>query len=339
MIQFLLSLFKKSSPQNAKAPVRRLGIHLATIEGALLEEKGFPRPQWKIIRTWLKEHVAEEDIPIAWHEISCDWLNTLKKHLGSNYSVYQSSNFLLLTSQNLDISKRLLRTSELAAKELGKRLGDLSQKRGHGKHVILQFATEESYYDYVSYFYPPDSPLIASGGMFLNEGYQHIVIKPSLTTKTFRDTPVQHILIHELTHNRLAHLPIPRWLDEGLARVMERKISGNASGWMDDDLLKKHHNHWTSETIQPFWKGEAFNNMDGEITRLNYSLAEILVDFLMQDCPNHLEFIAQAHHQDAGQAAAEKSLGITLGDIAAKFLGPGDWTPKNLPPKDSRNSL
>jgi len=37
--------------------------------------------------------------------------------------------------------------------------------------------------------------------------------------------------------------------------------------------------------------------------------------------------LRQAHYRDGGQTAALDCLGLSLGDVAARFLGPGDWRP------------
>lgn len=317
MLHFLRSLFKASSSKPSSVPARRLGIELGEIEGALIEEKEFPRPQWKIIHSWVKEHIAEENLHIAWQEISFNWVCNLKLHLGADYSVYQSPNFILLTSRGLNESKTILRTSELAVQFLVKWLGSIAEKKGYGKHVVLDFTSIENYYDYVSYFYPPGSPLIASGGVFLRGGYQHIALPPS--------RQVQDTLIHELAHNRLAHLPLPTWLNEGIAVTMERKIGGKKHGRIDRDLHKKHRDYWSRKTISAFWTGQSFNDIDGEIIHLSYSLADTLVDLLVQEFPNFLEFVSEANREDASQSALQKYFGINLSDLISTFLGPGDW--------------
>ena len=319
MLRLLRSLLVVRAPKSNSTPTKQLGIRLADIEGCLIDEKEFPRPQWKIIRAWMKEHVRPEDLPIAWHEISFDWVSTLKKHLGETYSVYQSPNFILRTTRSLDASKSILRTCELAVQFLVSWLGPIAEKRGHGKHVVLDFVSIENYYDYVSYFYAPGSPLIASGGVFLRSGYQHIAMPPAQRT--------QETLIHELAHNRLSHLPLPAWLNEGIAVTMERKIGGRKQGRMDRELHKKHRDYWSSSTIPAFWSGDSFHDVDGEIIHLSYSLADTLVDLLVQEYPNFLEFVAEAQREDFGETAAEKCFGISLNDLASTFLGPGEWVP------------
>ena len=318
MIRLIRSFLSPASRKPAPVPVKRLGIDLNFIEGALVDEQQFPRPQWKIVRAWVEKNIAEDDLSTAWQEIAWAWLSRLQERLGGSYSVSQSTNFLLLTNRNLNAKQFILRTSETAVQLLVNWLGAIAEKRGHGKHVILDFDTIENYYDYVSYFYKPDTGVRASGGVFLRGGYQHIALPPLPRP--------QDTLIHELTHNRLAHLPLPSWLNEGIAVTMERKIGGNKSGRLDRELHRKHREYWTPETIVAFWTGDSFDDDEGEVIHLSYSLAETLVDLMVQEFPNFMNFVAHAHRDDAGRNAAYEVFGVELNEIATVFLGPGDWT-------------
>jgi hypothetical protein len=100
MLRFLSSLFKAEST-GALAPQKQLGIDLRVIAGALIVEQEYPRPQWDVIRKWVKENVAAEDVPIAWNEVGLSWLLNLKNQLGTPYSVLQSPNFWLLTARRI----------------------------------------------------------------------------------------------------------------------------------------------------------------------------------------------------------------------------------------------
>jgi hypothetical protein len=283
----------------------------------VVDDHSFPRPQWKIISEWIKQNVDEEDTTYAWQEIAFDWLSTLRNRLGGSYSVNRSRNFLLLTSRSRVGVESILNTSEGAVQNLVRWLGPIAEKHGRGPHVILDFATIEKYYDYVSYFHPPDSNSIASGGMFLGRGYQHIALPPS--------NGMQSVLIHELTHNRLSHLQLPLWVEEGIAVTMERRIGGDKQGGLDRELNRKHRAYWSSETIVAFWSGNSFRNPEGEISHLSYSLAEILIDLMVQEFPNFMDFVGRADRKDAGQGAIRETFDVSLNDIAAAYLGPGDW--------------
>jgi len=309
VLRFIRSLLTSSSRQPDPVPAKRLGLALSGIDGAVVVEKHFPRPKWKIIHAWIKEHVPEEDRPLAWQEIAFDWVSTLKNHLGADYAVYRSPNFILLTSRGLNASKSILRTCELAVQYIVDWLGPVAAKRGHGQHVVLDFATIENYYDY------------------LRGGYLHIAVPPS--------HGMQNVLIHELAHNRLAHLPLPKWLNEGIAVTMERKIGGKQYGRIDRELHQKHRAYWTTQTILAFWTGESFHDLDGEVVHLSYSLADILVDLLVQEFPNFMDFVCEADQKDAGLTAAHQCFGIGLNDLVSTFLGSGDWTPEIAPSPDA----
>jgi hypothetical protein len=86
------------APKAVVVPAKRLGIDLLLIDNAVTEAEGFPRPQWPVIREWIKQNVSSDDFSIAWHEAAQSWLTLLKQRLGPSYAGYQSDNFLLLTS-------------------------------------------------------------------------------------------------------------------------------------------------------------------------------------------------------------------------------------------------
>ena len=318
MTRLFRALKSVFSSNPAPSPSKQLGLALVKIDGAILEDHNFPRPQWKIIREWIKQNIAGEDIPSAWQEIAFDWLSLLRDRLSGNYSVNRSQNFLLLTSRSGVGVESILGTSESAVQNLVRWLGPIAEKRGNGPHVILDFANLEKYYDYVSHFHPPDSHTIASGGMFLGRGYQHIALPPS--------NGMQDVLIHELTHNRLSHLSLPLWVEEGIAVTMERRIGGNKQGRLDRELDRKHRAYWSPETIAAFWSGDSFRNPVGEISHLSYSLAETLVDLMVQEFANFMGFVARADRRDAGQEAARETFDVSLKDIAAAYLSEGEWT-------------
>lgn len=63
-----------------------------------------------------------------------------------------------------------------------------------GKDILLVFDDEESYYRYVSYFYPESGEFAFSSGMFINAGCSHYVtMKGDLRL-------IEPIIAHEMTH-------------------------------------------------------------------------------------------------------------------------------------------
>jgi hypothetical protein len=136
------------------------------------------------------------------------------------------------------------------------------------------------------------------------------------------------VLAHELAHNALMTLPVPLWLDEGVAQILEMQFSNYGGTGFDHDLdlIDKHRTYWSMETIQKFWSGESFRAE--ESVELSYSLAKILLNLISSEKGDFKNFLQTAHYRDAGEAAFAASYGKNLGDLATIFLGSGDWNPR-----------
>jgi len=216
-------------------------------------------------------------------------------------------------------ANRILALAERILEHISLALKDAVWKSGYGKHVILLFTEVDDYYQYVSYFYR-DGIHPTSGGCLIHKGYVHIAMP------YFEGQAVRRTLTHELTHNSLVHLPLPLWLNEGVALVLDRTAADWKNPILDHDLRDNHLAFWNSENIQRFWSGVSFGE-PGDSHKLSYSLAEILVTLLLGLSRDFVAFVKQAHRNDAGQTAALDVLQADLGQTVATFLGPGDWRP------------
>ena len=120
--------------------------------------------------------------------------------------------------------------------------------------------------------------------------------------------------------------PIPRWLNEGLARVFDREVAAGRF-LVDQELADRHRAHWHEGNIQTFWAGISYH-IPGEDSDLSYSLGEILVNLLSVKWSDFPEFVQTANWRDAGQDAAINFLNKDLGEILGGFLGDGNWRPQ-----------
>jgi hypothetical protein len=190
--------------------------------------------------------------------------------------------------------------------------------------VVLRFTEQEDFYAYVSHFHP-DGEFAGVGGMFLNNGYPHIVYGQAWT-----DHPEAPVLVHELAHNLVAHLPLPLWLNEALAMAFEAEIGGSYIPPLTREDAARHRDYWTAGTIQEFWRGDSFSDVEGQ--ELAYSLARVLLHLIHTEIRpakgEFRRFVLAANWEDAGATAAAEHLGIQLEDIVAAFLGAGDWAPR-----------
>ena len=137
------------------------------------------------------------------------------------------------------------------------------------------------------------------------------------------------MLAHELAHATTAHLPIPRWLSEGLAMFIERSVVGDPSISVGHELINDLRAFWTEKNIQTFWSGESFI-VPGISNELSYEFAEILFRYLLKSGKDLIGFLQAADDRDAGQTAAINLLDMDLNDAVVEFLGPGEWRPNGM---------
>src|ERR1051325_10419940 len=209
-------------------------IDLSKIEGAFTFAEGFSRPDWALIGRAIVKSTFPEERNAACAEAATQWALQLQRDLGGRYQVDSSKNFLLLSELEANGVRSILDFAERALEEIGRQRGQAAWRPGSGKHVIFLFTEDDDYYQYVTYFLP-DGVHPASGGCLLSSnGYVHIAI-PSYDGRHVRST-----IVHELTHNCLVHLPIPLWLNEGLAQLFERALGTSRRVLLDSDLRDEH---------------------------------------------------------------------------------------------------
>jgi hypothetical protein len=164
-----------------------------------------------------------------------------------------------------------------------------------------------------------------TGGICLSgDGYRHFAF-PVTGFSSYRT-----ILIHELTHGCLAHLPIPLWINEALAMRMEQVIGDLGAYSLDREDIERHLEYWNADSIQQFWSGESWD-IPGDSFKLSYSLARILWRKVEVDSgasrETMLAFVRTASAADGGEAACQACFGFGLAEFVEGFLGSGDWAP------------
>jgi len=129
------------------------------------------------------------------------------------------------------------------------------------------------------------------------------------------------MMVQEITYNCLAHLPLPVWLNVGIAVNTGRQlVSKKSCGGCGSQQL--HHRllaYWNEYEIQNFWSGVSFQRPD-EGLQLSYELARIMVELLAKDWQSFASFVTHAHAEDAGEAAARAHLDMDLGELACAML-------------------
>lgn len=293
------------------------------IDQHMARAHGLSHPDWNKIY----EH-ADADIELQsvdknelWNTTAYHWLSTLSSDLGKGYSISQTDSFMLVTNADDHYTRTLLSFLEACLKRILRFLKGIADDGGYGKYAVMVFDNSDTYYDYISFYGPQEGTYGLTSGMYLNYGYGHFVFPHQDIDNA------EPIIAHEMTHALLAHLPIPTWLNEGLAVNMEAVVTGYSADRMSRETFAKHQAFWGPKEIQEFWMGSSFSRPD-EGQRLSYQLAEILVKNLAEQYGPFVEYCNQASWEDAGESALESVFDLSLGDMISNFLGDGEWQPK-----------
>ncbi len=295
---------------------------------------GLPHMDWQQVRNIISDRLEPE---LAGAAVACAvryWLEMMAAAGGTRYAVFEDSDFLIMHSGGAGRARRITEAIAPAWHLIGN-LMEISPKGDAGglgldKRAILIFDNPDQYYDYISVFYPDQNTVFGtSAGVFLSHGYPHIVLNAVANAVSLQT------LVHELTHSAVANLPLPRWLNEGLAQQMEDLVRpAHLPFKLSARELRVQQRYWGWFGIQRFWFGSSFNLKGGQ--RPSYQLSEVIVRSLMTGRGRNglfKQFLLHAHRRDAGEQAARQFLNVGVGDLAAEFLGSGPWSP--LPTTES----
>lgn len=301
------------------------------ITDSLTWEDGLPHPQWDLITTWVDSRYGIEDQRDAWVAIGRQWLTELAAALDDGYERFESDNFLVLASQEDGHGPPLLQFAERCRAALLSVLSGVTHFDVSCKQVVVALRTPNEYYRYISPFFSAGEHG-GSAGVHIRQGYPHV----ALYSKNLG--VLENTLAHELTHVSLLHLSMPQWLEEGLAQMVEHDMTGRALWVVDAEMAREHKHYWGKYGLDEFWRGEGFSRA-GKVQKLSYQLAEILVRLLVEEGRprwfgwvrepqrRFFAFLQDAGVTDCGESACVDHLGFGLPDLAARFLGPGAWSP------------
>lgn len=279
----------------------------------------YPRPCWEHIAKRIQD-LAPTDEDALWWDVAVHWVTKTCVTAGPDYRLDRSGKFVLGSTLEPSTAHDFLEFANRCRRRILDMLVGLATTDGLGPHVVLVFKSQDDYYDYIAPFYPAAGHFAASSGVHLNPGYGHFAIP-------LADLGVMEAVVaHELTHSLLSHLPLPRWMDEGIAVNVESILCPQSRRRLSTDWMRRHRQHWNKSTVQEYWFGKAFSRSD-EISELSYELAWVMVKHMSRDYGAFRKFASDATYQDAGQEAALKHLGVDLASFITALLGNGDWDP------------
>jgi hypothetical protein len=286
---------------------------------------GFPVVDWHAVAGWVDAIEPADRRAQARNQSRRAWLLHLRDALGPHYWLHESDCAYVLSPLE---RKAAAATAEYVAKtrhRVARVLNRLAALPADEKSILLVMDDDATYYRYAAGHYPADGEFAFSGGMFIDAGCPHFIVKQADLTQ------VEPVIAHELTHSAVSHLNLPLWLDEGLAVNTQHKLAGASPGLhTPHEVHAMHQRFWGEAEIQQFWSGASFHRPD-DGNMLSYDLARILVEQMAKSWEHFEDFVLHSRREDAGAAAARQHLGIDLSEYVCALLErepSPEWAPR-----------
>lgn len=273
----------------------------------------FPIMDWQALARWADTAKGQADNARAFELGVRAWLLHMKAACKRPLHLYETEHAYVLSPHD---NSALLATAtyiETTRKRIAQVLAGLAVFEEEEKSILLVLHNEDAYYEYLA-AHSPDGESAMSSGVFINAGCPHFVVALADLTA------IEPVIAHEMTHSALAHLALPRWLDEGLAVNTEQHLTRVPSLiYTARELRAMHLQYWGAAEMQEFWSGDSFfRTDDGNL--LSYELARILVTHLSGDWERFKEYVLHVQQCDAGASAARGKLGVELGALVCALL-------------------
>ncbi len=338
MLKLLRSLVSSKQPATTKAPsTRPPPPAVVSAEDAadfsvsenLICANGLPLLDWGAVQQWVDSIDGEAAQARAWSDCERAWLEHFRAALGPQYQLRVHGAALLLSTLEKNVADATLAFVNKTLQRVVHILDGVAHAPEWGHEILIVLDDDDAYYKYVSHYYPEAGEFAGSGGMYINGGCGHFAtVRADLRA-------IEPVIAHELTHACLDHLPIPAWLNEGIAVNTERRLCPPISpASSPHEMHARHRGFWGPEEIQQFWCGTSFLRAD-EGNELSYDLAQILVSQFGSEWARFRLFVLSANAEDSGASAAAEHLGIHLGEAVTALLelepsqewepNPGTW--------------
>jgi len=286
---------------------------------------GFSRPEWPVILRALRDFNSPPSKAAAWADVIAQWLKRWKTELGEGFEVVQSSSCSLLSKLDGDVPERLLQKANWMISTLRRAAGPVAWEGC--PHLVFVHIEEADRAQQFCDALKADEPasFVQTAAFPLAPAW--MLLQEPLEAQCRRE------IENSLVWSCFDHLPLPYWLARGVRTQLEHALAGarmeQAPALQNPSLIPNHRRFWFEDTIQTLWAGTTPREYP-EYQDLYIELCDLFVYFLSERTPSLSDFLRLASNLDGGQTAARILLKIDLGDIAATFLGPGQWTPDPL---------
>ncbi len=118
----------------------------------MARHEGYPVVDWAKVLAWTG--TLETDKGAAWAACERAWLLHFRDALGAAFRLDESDSAAVLSSLEPGVGRATVQFIERTGRRIGAVLNGIVENPPWGKDILIAFDDEESYYRYVSHYYP-----------------------------------------------------------------------------------------------------------------------------------------------------------------------------------------
>jgi len=285
---------------------------------------GTPVLDGTAVNRWLEPVSDDRERAAARQACQHAWLLHVRDALGPNYHLlaYDRVDVLSSLGEARAIGEFFARVTD----RIGQALQPLAWHDAvASRSVMILPDCEPDWLSHVGSYDHECNDLPEHSGVFITSACPHFAARLPLAER------MELFVAWELARQALVHLPMPIWLQYGIASNTAERVTGaRLASLTPDQMHYLQQQFWTERGIHAFWSGSAFHPDDEQLSTLAGDLARRLVESLGRDWEAFSRFAAQAMRPDAGAQSACDLLGVDLGEAVCAVLGrpaASGWAP------------
>lgn len=323
MLRRLRAILGLNPPGNG-APPDLPELSRSEVAHLLRVDHGLPHVDWHGAAAWIARTKPDATRHAALQRaVAACWLDELRDALPSDHRRWRHAQSEGLGPLENDAAMLAAKATARSLAEIARALRPLRGGAPIPPIAVIALATNEEYYSFISRHYPDEGHFATSGGVYLGGDPDAF---PMIALPVQTRWAVGSTIAHELTHHALRGLSLPAWLEEGFTQMMEERVTGEPNFSVTREIIERHRARWSGSGLRRFWEGESFHSSHEDEQELAYHLSQLIVRSMLTDRAS--EFFAFARlckSADSVDAAARETLGLSLEDLAANVLGPGEY--------------
>lgn len=280
---------------------------------------GFARPDWERVYEWVDSLETDEKRREAFAAIELKWAEELAVSISRETYALHTEHVIIVASLPPEEINRLLWMCELTNSWLVDLLGPIPKELA-GRHFIVHFSDEEEFH---AYLLPDEPDGRVALRVYQNQNWSYFILPPETS-----HYELCHNLASAIVNGFTSNREFPYWVSVGLVRVAARRMNNDANLALFESDPRSLLAVSTPDAIQRFWSGEEFS-CDPALCNFSADrLSDLLVREILKFDGQTRPFLDTVKWQDAGESAAREHLGVSLAELVANILGPGDWAPR-----------